>query len=151
AVRDREEFLGLVEVLSGLDEDRGIDPGRVEERCAIIRRERPADRGQLVRQPRIVGAGRVQEMVMGVDDHASPPIGGGASGRMRPSARRSSHNAGGIDSRMKAGYSSSWSTLRTPATRLCTAGWASVNWMAAARSGTSWRAQITPIRCARSI
>jgi hypothetical protein len=30
------------------------------------------------------------------------------------------------------------------------AGWAIANWTAAARSGTSWRAQTSPIRVARS-
>ena len=35
--------------------------------------------------------------------------------------------------------------------RCPTAGWAIGNCIAAARSGTSWRAQAAPIRCARSI
>ena len=62
--------------------------------------EPPPDRGEVVGHPRVVGAGRVPQVVVGVDDgrgHAA--TGTGAAGSMRPLARRSSHSAGGIGRR----------------------------------------------------
>ena len=70
-----------------------------------------------------------------------PRPGRAPSGSMRPLGRRSSHSAAGIGRRSSAGYSSRWAIVRTPAMSPATAGWASGNCIAAARTGTSWRSQ----------
>src|SRR5262249_34724833 len=109
------------------------------------------DGGELVGQPRIVGAGGVPQVVVGVDHVCPVHDGTGASERSRPSARRSSHRAAGIPRRNAVGYSSRWAGVRTPATRPVTAGCAKGNWIAAARTGTPWRSQTVPSRRARPI
>src|SRR4029079_19151749 len=140
-----------LEARAGLDEDGGIDAGREEVRLEVGRPECPADRGEVVGQPRVVGGRRVPEVVMGVDDHGSRPQSGvGASGRMRPSARSSPQRSAGIARSASAGYSSRWAGVRTPVTSAVIAGWAIANWTAAARSGTPWRGPDPALRGARA-
>ena len=109
----------------------GVHPVRLQERRQVDRPERTSDRGELVGQPRVVAAAGVPEVVVGVDDHGT-----GASAASSPSDRSSAQSDAGMWRAIAAGYSSRWSMRRTPATSEVTAGWASGNWIAAARSGT---------------
>src|SRR5207245_487844 len=115
--RHREELPRLLDARAGLDEDRRLDPVRREQWLEILRPEPATDRREIVGQPRVLGRGRVPEVVMGVDDHGT-----GASAEISPSARSSSQRAAGIGARISSGYSSRWSMRRTPAISDTTAG-----------------------------
>ena len=73
--RGGEELARLAEARDRLHEDRAIDAVRREERPQILRSEAPPDRCERVGHPRIPGARRVPEVVVGVDyeSHAPPP------------------------------------------------------------------------------
>ena len=73
--RGRKELAGLVEARDRLDEDRAIDAGRGQLGGEILRPEPPVDRRELRRQPRVRRAGRVQQVMVGVDDRGHGGVG----------------------------------------------------------------------------
>src|SRR5207245_1053140 len=150
---DRKELPCLVHARAGLDEHRALDAAGSKVGSEVLRPKRPANGGELIRHPRVVGPARVPEMVMGIDDQTHREAAGsgtGASGGSSPSDRSSAQSSSGIVALISSGYSSRCSIRRTPATIETTAGWARTNCTAAAFSGTPCRSQTARNRWARS-
>ena len=97
----RKELAGLGQARSGLDKNRPIDSGGQQVGRQVLRSEAASDRGIPAAQPRIVGAGRVPQVVVSVDHLAHEGV--GAPGAIRPSSRRFAQSAGGISIRRHAG------------------------------------------------
>jgi hypothetical protein len=100
--------------------------------------ERAADRSV---HPRVLGARRIPEMMVCVDDGHGDAAGAGAFSAMSPSLRRSSHNDAGTSCSNMRTFSSTSPVDAQPLRTLATAAWPSGNWIAAAFSGAPRRLQ----------
>ncbi len=91
--REGEEVSRLRLGRGRLDQDRRLDAVTGQDRREVGHREVPVDRREVRRQPAVIAARDLPEMVVGVDPHRQR--GTGAVGSSSPSALRSAHKAGG--------------------------------------------------------